>query len=1024
MGITARAEKASVERRWLSVLLVVALVVTGGFVAVTVWTQHRTDAECVTLERDSAEAAADAAVRCGEDVEVLSARTPWENSFARPDGSVRYTVGAIPSQTDVNGEWEPIDTTVSEIPEPVVLGLPGAGKPGPDGASLARGAAAEAVPPGVAGMLPVTAPTFPIWVNPGGEAGEGLPIGVIARDASWMKLWFPLPLGASQVDGRFVTYDLGPGARLVVAILSDGAGFRPIVELDSPAAAEWFRLALVEARSAQGLPGEGFEIPYAVEASENLTLRGIGDAGFELVTAEEEVLFWSPPSVMWDSAAGPTDEDRREFPATGDRALVMPVRVDESTDMPSVVVSPDDDMLTSSDTAWPVRIDPTTGARTPAEWVQLRTGGFTAPKYKWTDTAARNGESMGRCLTSWRASCNANFTARLVWEFGGLGSLMTPLVGADIISATFTADPTDRGNCTSSRTDAHVTSDIVSTNPSWSSISFNTLQSHLTAPQGDHCSDGGVRRAWSVKAAAVNAANANLGTISIGLKANNETNSNGYKTYRADARLEIVYNRAPGKPASLKLASPDRACVAGAGRPVIATTTPTLSTVVTDPDGGNVQAHFQITAPGSGTEVWTSGTLAAKTSGSTFTAAVTAGKLVHGQSYRYRATATDGTAWSGWGETDCEFTVDVEAPVAPAVAPVTTGVAAVYESGRERGGVGLGGSFQLNRGASADVVQFAYSFNSTALDMQAVPDAAGLATIAFSPTAPGPTTLRVRTADAAGNLSPILTYTFTVAHLEADAVWMLDEGTGTTAADTSGRGEAKSLTVSGATWLAGPHEEFGSRAGDKALRFDGVNDAATSAAIVDTRTSFVVSAYVWLDAAKIGTGTFTAVSQDGLKQSGFALSYQQSCPDVTGGCWAFGMANTDAAPAATVARSAVPVVGDRWVHLVGAHDATTKTVSLWVCEIGTPQNPGVGNPVKKSESRTATPWAAPGAFVLGRGLVDGAATQWWPGRIDNVRVFDGQIAAEAKIRRLCQGAEARDFSTGLDALDPTTLNGQ
>ncbi len=1025
----AHVRRASGRRRWVAVSLVAALAVGGGAVAYGVWGLGGSGVDCSVSERSSVAEASAAAIACDAPVEVLSERSPWASVFAQPDGTSMMMLDAVPQRTRVAGEWVPVDTSILSEPRGDVPAASGGGSQPGDGASIAWSAGSPLLVPGTAGMLPVAAPVFPMWVNPGGPAGAGLPLGVIQRDARWMSLWFPLPLGVPMIEGHTISYDLGPGARLVIIVISDGAGFRPIVELDSPAAAAWFQGALEDARALQGLPGEGFEIPYRVEASSGLMLREIEDSGFELVDISGEVLFWSPPSVMWDSAAGETEEDRREFPANGDRAVVMPVRVDDATS--TVVVSPDEDMLASAGTVWPVRIDPTTGARTPAEWVMIRTGGYTSPKYKWTDTADRKGESMGRCLLSWSSACNVNFTARLVWEFGGLSSLMTELTGDDIVSATFSAAPGGRGNCTSARTDAYATSDIVSTSPSWSSITFSSLQAYVTGPQGTACSDNGVRRSFDVKPAVITAADTNDGTISFGLRANSETSSNGYKTYQANAQLEIVYNRAPYEPAAVKLASPVKACEDGEDRPFITTATPTLSAKVTDPDGGNVQALFQVLDPDTQAVVWDSGMLAPMASDSTFNVAVPGGALTDGQTYQYRAMGSDGTRTSGWSPDACEFTIDATAPAMPTVAAVRTGpgITAIYEENVERGGVGLVGKFMIDAGISDDVVSFHYYFTDTMENKSTPVDEEGLAVIEHTPTSAGPVTLWVFARDAAENDSDPTPYKFDVAAAKEDAVWMLDEGAGDTAADTSGMGgAAKALTISGATWTTGPHDLFQSRPGDGALLFDGVDDEATAAPIVDTEKSFVISTYVWLDASAIGNGTHSALSQDGTVRSAFDLSYLPACAGMTGGCWSFGMADeddTEADEARVV--SPVPVTGDQWVHLVAAHhidQENNRKIQLWVCEIGTPDDPRPGEPVYTDLTRTASTWTAAGAFALGRSLDGGARANWWPGRIDNVRVFSGQVVAEAKIRRMCQGAEARDFTTGLDVLDPTTTNGE
>ena len=73
-------------------------------------------------------------------------------------------------------------------------------------------------------------------------------------------------------------------------------------------------------------------------------------------------------------------------------------------------------------------------------------------------------------------------------------------------------------------------------------------------------------------------------------------------------------------------------------------------------------------------------------------------------------------------------------------------------------------------------------------------------------------------------------------------------------------------------------------------------------------------------------------------------------------------------------------------------------------------------------TRGGAAWKSPGAFAVGRGQAAGADAGWWPGEIDNVRVFSGQITDASKLRRLCQGAEVEDFGQGsaaFNAVDPT-----
>lgn len=1023
--------------------------------------------DCSLAEVETSDEAGSIAAACDVEVEVLSERTPWVTVFARPDGQTRMTVDAVPEHTNVNGVWEPID--VSVIPAAVPANVAedatsvsghggGVGAPATtrtdvfpiveertvgdtvvddevtDDGEDPEDEGGGAIDIDTESMLGVAAPVFPLWFNPGGDAGEGLPLGVVERDDAWVKLWFPLPLPEPTLDDRFVTYELAAGARLIVAVMVDGSGFRPVVELDTPEAADWLEDELSLAREERGLPGSGLQMPFEVEASDGVSMQGVEDTGFEFVNESGEILFSSPPSLMWDSSADAAEDSgevRAEFPLPGDRSLVMPVDVvagDEGEG--TVLVSPNEEMLSDADTVWPVRIDPTLGGRTPTAWVAVRTGGYTSAIYKWADTSSRVGESMGHCSLSWTSACVTTFTSRLVWEFrdsgsNSVGSWLDKLSGSDITSATFSADPGQRGNCTSTRTDAYQTDGISSSQQSWSSMGFLKYASNITAPQGDACSDSGVRREWDVKSVVVDGSNQNWPSVTIGLKANNESSSSGYKTYKNDARLDIVFNRAPNVPTSVKMTSPAQSCVSGSSRPVLATTTPTFSAVASDPDGGNVRVRFQVYIPSPESEAWNSGDLAAKASGSTFSAKVASGKLVAGKVYRYRAYTTDGARRSSWSSAFCEFTVDVTKPASPTVTPVRTGVAAIYDSDVERGGVGVAGKFTISRGNSSDVTQFKYSFNNTSLTSTATPNTSGTAQIAFTPTTAGPVTLRVSSRDKAGNESPPTTYVFDVAAAKEDAIWMLDEGEGDVAADASGTTPARDLEVSGAGWLAGPHDLFGSRPGDGSLSFDGTDDVASTGPVVDTSESFVVSAFVWLNAEATSADDFTAVSQDGIVTSAFQLGYSQSCPDTTAGCWSFRMRDADAGTAPlTFVKSTVPGVRDEWVHLVAEHDAATKTMSIWVCEIGTPESPATGNPVQTTVPRAAAPWDSTGAFVLGRGYSNSAVSSWWPGKIDNVRVFKGEVVAESKIRRMCQGAEATDFDSDLDALDPTIIEGE
>lgn len=215
----------------------------------------------------------------------------------------------------------------------------------------------------------------------------------------------------------------------------------------------------------------------------------------------------------------------------------------------------------------------------------------------------------------------------------------------------------------------------------------------------------------------------------------------------------------------------------------------------------------------------------------------------------------------------------------------------------------------------------------------------------------------VRTAYPAGQTDPVGT-------------WTLDEGSGAVAHDSSGAGHDLALTGA-PSWVAG---ESGT-----ALQFDGSSQyGQASGPVLDTTGNFSVAAWVRLDA----TGRFaTAVSQDGTTTSGFFLQY-------SGADNRFAFATGEGRALSDQA----PMTG-RWYHLVGVHDANAGTYMLYVD--GRPQ---------ATVWNQATGDAAPGPLAVGRAFSGGARSDFWPGSIDQVHVWDRVLSA-ADVATLYQSGE-------------------
>jgi len=914
-------------------------------------------------------------------VEVLEERTPWETSYVTEAGKSVLEISVYPTRTDVNGDWEPIDT------------------------SLQRSARAGA-------ELDVAAPVLDMKLN-GGDTGETKPLGVIESNGHTFKVWFPLPLPEPTVEENRATYELARGVRVVTYVSPSGTGFTPVVELDDREAADWLRQELEAARSKGNLPGSGFDIPLRFEVSDGLSAAAMADGTVHVTDPEGNIVFQAPPAYMWDSSGAlPTEPrlpgeeqvpaaqgERAEWAWPGDVVAQMPVRVDGS----SMVLSPSADILEDANTAWPVHIDPGFSGQGAADWTMLRTGGYTSSMYRFTDlSSSYPGGGVGRCVGS--SACGVSYyIGRLVWEFRGLNSIAS-LVGSDVDSATFSVWGTSSYNCNPATTELWWTGGINSSS-TWENTGWLGGQSSNTSAQRDGCGQGQGWRDFDALGMLRYTADVDATQITMGLKAADEGSMAGWKRFRNDAKLSVTYNRPPNAPTNVKLSNPSKACASGSGRPQINTNTPTISGTLSDPDGGTVYPSFQVYKVADGAQVWASAP-AGVASGSAVSATVSPA-LADGVAYGYRITSHDGAKWSGWSTSTCEFTIDTVKPGTPEIRTITGD--AVYSAGKERGGVGIEGKFAIVTAGEPDprVLRYRFSTSATTYSATITSTSTQATTVRYTPTVAGPVTLTADVQDAAGNWSSAATYLFDVAAPKQASRWKFDEGSGATAADSGASTPLKPLSLTGAAWVTGPETLFGGRTDDKALSLDGTSSFARSDPAVASKAAFSVSARVWLNQSALSVSkSYTAISQDGVTQSEFTLGYEPACA-AGQGCWSFRMPDSATGTTSVAARSSGAIIGDRWVQLVGVYDPSAAggaKVRLWTCDVGTPAEPGDGIPVAFEVGRAAAGWTAGGDFTVGRARAGSGPTGWWPGLIDEVEVFNGVVVTEDIVARGCLGA--------------------
>jgi serine/threonine protein kinase len=200
--------------------------------------------------------------------------------------------------------------------------------------------------------------------------------------------------------------------------------------------------------------------------------------------------------------------------------------------------------------------------------------------------------------------------------------------------------------------------------------------------------------------------------------------------------------------------------------------------------------------------------------------------------------------------------------------------------------------------------------------------------------------------------------------------WKFDEGSGTTAADSSSNGYTAQLQ-SGASWAPG-------RAGSSSLSLNGNSNsyALVPEPVANTASSFTVAAWVNLNSVSNPYQTF--VSQDGNAVSAFYLQLNANT-----GQFAFTRQASDSTSAATttVSSSFVPTPGI-WYHLAGVYDASAQTISLYV-----------NGSLQQTEPYTGS-WQGSGHTAIGRGLFNGQRTDFFNGQISAVRIYNTALSAK------------------------------
>ncbi|NEC96805.1 LamG domain protein jellyroll fold domain protein [Streptomyces albidoflavus] len=949
---------------------------TGALVQVPYVAQAASEPEPAELS-EGQEALA-AAVESGERVEVLGQRSEQTTVYANPDG---FTF------------------TLQESSIPVRVSKPGGGWQAPD-ATLVRHEDGSVGPKAAAPQI----------LFSGG--GEKEPLASIASQGKSLELSWPEALPRPVLEGASAVYpEVLPDVDLKVTATAES--FQHVLVVKTPEAAASEKLK----KLTFGLKTTGLDLEEG--ATGNLTA----------VDANGNTVFRSPPAQMWNSAgktlspASPAakgasratvDEKEPSDPAEaapsgsglepgqGDKFTKMDVEVEET----SLSIVPDAEMMREKDASvYPLFIDP------PVTWGEsertlLRSDGYE--DYAWGNGEDDLGKGAGKCGVWNNYYCGPGYVQRLYFEFSP-----AKLKGKKVLDATFRVTEPWAFQCEPRWVDLVRTKENISSSTTWASrpMGWDTMgDRHVSAGRGDLCSPGLPNAAIefndnpdesneNLTPTVRDFAAGKFSRLTLMIKAHDETDTAAWKRFKNDAVLEVDFVGIPDKPTGIGLVTGSgTVCSTTESNPsIVSDPTPLLSATTQTKSGGEEDAQLRIyfdidnkksdgswadTSAGNGNERPSTGYVADGKRQTMSWSTLTEGTL-----YRYRAwtqsyynggksflSGPSNGSTSGF----CYFKVDPTAPRPPNIKLNIPYKECLPNDCPARGGPGQRSAFVLQPAAGdTGVVSYQYTLSG----MSTWPTAEGAtALVPLVPSRPGTHTLWARAKDKVGRYGAWNAVDFVVAAGDGPvARYHFDEASGAAVDSATADGKDDATLSAGAVRTDhgrrglvthdAKGEPLASPAEDKGLELNGTTGhAATAGPVLETRSSYTVSAWVRVDPS--ATKTVSVLSQSPSspypftkKYSPFVISY--------GGKWsirAFSSEGTFSREAAAVEAHPKGV----WTHVAAVHDATDKKLTLYV------------NGVRQAEVDAGTPWSAEGSLEIGRVMYADAYTDSFKGEIDEV----------------------------------------
>ncbi|CAL9297291.1 LamG-like jellyroll fold domain-containing protein [Streptomyces griseoincarnatus] len=699
-------------------------------------------------------------------------------------------------------------------------------------------------------------------------------------------------------------------------------------------------------------------------------------------------------------------------PGQGDEVARMGVKVTKS----ALSVVPDASLLARTPAAaFPVYIDPTV-TWGESERTLLRSDGYES--YGWGNGDDGLGKGVGKCGTWNGYYCGPGYVQRLYFEFSPAS-----LKGKHVLDATFRVTEPWAFQCSPRWVD------LVRTNNISSSTTWSTRPKeldwmgdrHVSAGRGSLCdpdspdapiefNDNPEETNENLTPTVRDFAAGKFSRLTLQIRAHDETDTSAWKRFKNDAVLAVDFVGLPEKPSSIGLVTGSgTTCSTTESNPsIVSDPTPALTATAQTKSGGENGAQLRVafdidhkntdgtwgdTTAGAGDVRPSTGYIGDNAKVTMSWSSLTEGKL-----YRYRAwvrsyynnggsylSGPSNGSTTGW----CYFKVDPTAPKAPVITFGTPYTECTTNACAAKGGPGVKGTWTF-KPATGDTTNVSYQYNLSSTST--FPTATGSApTVTITPERSGTYTLWVRAKDNVGRYGAWNAVDFLVAAGAGSvARYHFDEASGV-AVDSATTG----TTRHPATLAAGAVRDDRGRRGlithdaagqplatqvtDKGLRLDGSTGwASTSGPVLETRSSYTVSAWAWVDPAS--SKTETILSHTPSTASPWAKKYSPFIVSYKGGAWSLRVFSTEGTFSRDASAPASPK--GTWTHVAGVHDATAKKVHLYI------------NGTLQASVDAGTPWSADGNLEIGRVMYGDTYVDQFQGSIDEVAVWQRALTAK------------------------------